>query len=458
MSLRVRLTLQYTTLVGGVLLIFGALVYGLVNLSLLIQVDNELAQSSYQIIDRLRVNASSEYDVRSLSNFQFSGNLVFQIWDTDRVMVMSRPPRFTSTIDAEGLRVHSPTYRTITSNSEHLRVLSIPLQTQRDQTGYLQVALNLQMLDATNRALLMVLLIIALISILTAFLATWVITGQALAPLAMVTEIATQITRADDLQRRIPMNTSPGNEIGRLITAFNQTLEQLERLFTAQRRFMADMSHELRTPLTVIKGNIGLMRKLGTGDDESLMTMDGEVDRLTRLVNNLLFLAQAESGSVPFEMSVTELDTLLLDVYQQMRPAAGDRQLRLTSIDQVLVMGDKDRLKQVMLNLIGNAIQYTPSGGMITLSLGKTTRQGHLTVSDTGPGIPAEDLPHIFERFYRGEKSRKRVQGTGFGLGLSISHWIIRNHGGTIEVTSQEGKGSTFCVWLPLYNPATPQK
>lgn len=144
-----------------------------------------------------------------------------------------------------------------------------------------------------------------------------------------------------------------------------------------------------------------------------------------------------------------------------MRTLSGEKlQLRIAEIDQVQVAGDRDRLKQVLVNLVSNAIQYTPPGGRVTLTLQKANEQARLTISDTGPGIPAQDLPHIFERFYRGERSRKRTPGSqssGFGLGLSIAYWIIRNHGGSIEVTSREGQGTTFCVWLPLLAPESAQ-
>jgi signal transduction histidine kinase len=163
-------------------------------------------------------------------------------------------------------------------------------------------------------------------------------------------------------------------------------------------------------------------------------------------------LAQAESGKLPLNIRTVEIDTVLLEVMQQMRVLAGERlRLRLGEVDQVLVCGDHDRLKQVFVNLIGNAIQYTPQGGEVVVSIGKTDGRARVTVSDTGPGIPAEDLPHIFERFYRGEKSRTRQkEGKGYGLGLSIAYWIVRNHQGQIDVDSRPGAGTTFCVWLPL--------
>jgi two-component system phosphate regulon sensor histidine kinase PhoR len=150
---------------------------------------------------------------------------------------------------------------------------------------------------------------------------------------------------------------------------------------------------------------------------------------------------------------VVELDTLLLEVFHEMSVLAHSRlELKVTEIDQIQVLGDRDRLKQVLLNLVSNAIQYTPAGGEVFLSLCKIGDQARLIVRDTGPGIPTKDLPHIFKRFYRVEKSRTRSNTSGFGLGLSIAHWIVDHHGGRIEVDSQEGKGTTFCIWLPLLN------
>jgi len=297
-----------------------------------------------------------------------------------------------------------------------------------------------------------VLLVGTAVAIVAAGLAAWLSSRQAIHPLDDVTEAALQITSADDLSRRIPYRGSPKDEVGQLVAAFNQTLSRLENLFSTQRRFLADVGHELRTPLTVIKGNVGLMRKIKEFDEESLVTIEDEVDRLTRMVGDLLLLAQAESGKIPLAHEVVELDTLLLEVMNQMQVLAHDRvKLNLGDIDQVLVCGDRDRLKQVMVNLVGNAINYTPKGGEIVVGLGKVTDRAQLTVTDNGPGITPEDLPHIFERFYRSEKSRTRQKdGKGFGLGLSIAYWIVRNHGGRIEVNSTLGKGTTFCVWLPL--------
>jgi signal transduction histidine kinase len=286
-----------------------------------------------------------------------------------------------------------------------------------------------------------------------AFAATlsWIGTHRALRPLDAVTQTALQITTTNDLSRRIPNIGPSDDEVGHLVQAFNQTLSRLERLIDTQRRFVTDVGHELRTPLTVIKGNVDLMRRIGA-DEEFFESIESEVDRLTRMVGDLMLLAQAEAGKLPMDRKLVDLDTVLLEVFRQMKVLARDQiKLKIGEIDQVLVCGDRDRLKQVLVNLISNASKYSPANSEVIVTLGKQGGQARLIVTDNGPGIPQEDLPYIFERFYRGEKSRIRSKdGKGFGLGLSIAFWIVRGHEGRIEVSSQVGKGTTFCVWLPL--------
>ena len=450
MSLRLRLNILYIALLGGAFLLFGVLVYSLVSRVLVNQVDANLATAANQLVDRLRVNVSNQFDPRSLTNFQTTANLLFQVWGNDRKLQISRPSSLQTPLDEIGRQAGQVSFNDSLSTGQHLRVLSIPLETERGPVGVLQVAVDLQLVDLTQTTLATILAVLALAAMILSFIAAWIMTGRALAPLSTVTQVATQITRADDLSRRIPTTDQREDEVGLLIQSFNDTLERLEQLFNMQRRFLADVSHELRTPLTVIKGNAGLMRKYGM-DEDSLLSIENEVDRLTRLVGDLLLLAQAEAGTVPFDMGVVELDTILLEVFQQMRVLAGERvRLDITDIDQIPVPGDRDRLKQVLLNLVGNAIQYTPAGGKITLNLQRVEHEARITIADTGPGIPAGDLPHIFERFYRGEKSRTRSKSSGFGLGLSIAYWIVRSHNGRIEVESQEGQGTTFTVWLPI--------
>lgn len=457
MSLRARLALLYTLLLGGLLLIFGLTVYGVVTVNLRNVIDTSLTQTFNTILEDInqttQVQTVGDLEEVTLPSLDLTGDVIVQAWSRDNRLISSNIGRqFIRPLDPRGLQSSIPVRRDVFIDDVHLRVFTVPLVLGGRPIGTLQLATSLDVVDATQNTLVTVLIIGSAIAMVIAGLAGWLSTRRALAPLQAVTQTALQITRADDLSRRIRYQGPADDEVGQLILAFNQTLGRLENLFNTQRRFIADVGHELRTPLTVIKGNVDLMRRMGCSDDESLESIEDEVDRLTRLVGDLLLLAQAESGKLPLDIHTVELDTLVLEAMQQMRVLAREKlKMRLADIDQVLVCGDRDRLKQVLVNLIGNAIKYTPPGGEVVVGLGKADNQAQITVSDTGPGIPEEDLPYVFERFYRGEKSRTRSKdGKGFGLGLSIAYWIVRNHGGRIEADSKIGQGTTFCVWLPL--------
>ncbi|GAP13996.1 signal transduction histidine kinase [Longilinea arvoryzae] len=454
MSLRLRFSLLYTSLLGGVLLLFGGLVYGLVSIILVNQIDISLTQEAQNLISRLKATSTNQLDQNSAALYEPTQNILIQFWDTNQKLVFARPALLQTVLDSRGLHSGAPIFHSVATNEQYyLRVLSVPLSTARGAVGVLQVGMNMGLVVALQRSLAVTLALLTLAAMFLSGLVIWFVTGRALAPISALTRVATEITRADDLSRRIPTQGILNDEVGRLVVAFNDTLERLEKLFTTQSRFLADVSHELRTPLTVIKGNLSLMRRMKEVDEESMDSISHEVDRLTRLVGDLLLLAQAESGRLPLQLGKVELDGLLLDVVQQLQPLAGDRRLIVSEIDEVQMTGDGDRLRQLLINLVSNAIQYTPAGSRVFIRLSKDETFSRLEVTDTGPGIPAEDLPHIFERFYRGERSRKRSPTSGFGLGLSIAYWIVKNHDGTIEAQSEEGQGTTFIVRLPLRGP-----
>jgi len=435
--------------------LFGIAVYYSVSLTVTNQLDDMLKTWAQTVYTNTHIDKSGKLNV-SLTQLDLPELVFVQVWGKDNNLVAASQNIRVLNNPLDTITLHSPipVWGDVNRGGARLRVLTVPLVVDQGSRieGVLQVGTRMDVVNATQQTLLEVLLIGTTIAIIAAGLAAWISSRQALHPLDNVTTTALQITSADDLSRRIPYTGSSKDEVGQLVAAFNQTLSRLENLFSTQRRFLADVGHELRTPLTVIKGNVGLMRKIKEFDEESLETIEDEVDRLTRMVGDLLLLAQAESGKIPLANETVELDTLLLEVMNQMQVLAHDRiTLNLGNIDQVLVCGDRDRLKQVIVNLIGNSINYTPKGGEVLVGLGKVSDMAQLTVTDNGPGIPPEDLPHIFERFYRGEKSRTRQKdGKGFGLGLSIAYWIVRNHGGRIEVNSVVGQGTTFCVWLPL--------
>ena len=453
MSLRDRLTLLNIVLLGGLFVFFGVVAYVVVTVLLYNQIDNSLEKTAEQLIRQARMDISGEMGGIITPNLKLTSNILVQVWDADKLVDYS--PGLGNVkipLDRLGIRSALPAYRDVTFDEDiRLRVLSVPLVSERRPVGVVQVAANLNVVDSARRNLLSVLVFSTVLGVAIAALASQASVKQFLSPLETITSAADQINRADDLSRRVPYDGPPEDEIGQLVGAINQTLERLEVLFTSQHRFIADVSHELRTPLTVIKGNVDLMRRMKSFDAESLDSIDQEAGRLTRLVTDLLLLAKAEAGSLPLTKSAVELDTLLMEVFTEMRVLAANKvQVKLTEIDQLQVSGERDRLKQVLLNLVANAIQYTPAGGDVFLSLGRSGDNAKLIVRDTGPGIPAEDLPYIFERFFRAEKSRTRSGTAGFGLGLSIAHWIVEQHGGKIEVSSREGLGTTFAVWLPL--------
>jgi signal transduction histidine kinase len=455
MSLRLRLTLLYSTMIGGVLLVFGASVFMLVNVILLNQVDDTLAGVAGDIIDLAQVDPMGEINMISLPPLEMTANAYVQVWDTNHSLLSTSPSIgvLSEPLDPVGLKAGMTIFRDSYLQGWHLRVLTVPLLVRGTIVAVLQVGTSLAVVDTTRGDMISIMGGVALVAIILAAVGSWVVLGRALSPLESITETVDQINRADDLSRRIPYQAQTNDEIGDLVESFNQTLERLESLFTSQQRFLADVSHELRTPLTVIKGNVDLMRRMKEIDEESLTSIDQEAGRLTRLVGGLLLLAQAESGKLTLNLRPVELDTLLTEVFQESRILAGTKvRVHLNEIDQVQVSGDRDRLKQVLLNLVANAIQYTPLDGDVFLSLAIMGNQARIIVRDTGPGIPAEDLPHIFERFYRAEKSRTRSKVSGFGLGLAIAHWIVEHHGGKIEVDSKEARGTTFAIWLPLYS------
>jgi two-component system OmpR family sensor kinase len=458
MSFRLRMTLLFTGVLSAVILIVGFSVYSLVSYQLREQLDGVLIEARNRLIASAEVNSFGKVTLVTLTETDFSQTIVIQLWDKNGQLISSSDNirLFQESIDPGQLDTDQIVFKDIWIKTAHLRVMSSPLILNGKGVGVLQLGTSLAPIDTTQDTLISVLLITLLGAVAIATVLGGLVIRNALKPLVIAKDIAVQISNADDLSRRIPYKDPGGetDEIGEFINAFNQTLGRLEKLFSAQRRFMADVSHELRTPLTVINGNVGLMRRMRQVDEESLASIEEEVERLTRLVGDLLLLAQAESGKIPLDIKPVELDALLLEVYQQLRVLAGDRVIvKLADIDQVKVMGDRDRLKQVVINLGANAINYTQNGGIVQLGLSKANGQAKLLVTDNGPGIDPEDLPHIFERFYRGEKSRTRKDTeSSFGLGLSIAYWIIGAHGGRIEVSSQVGEGSNFCVWLPVEN------
>jgi len=462
MSIRVRLTLWYTLVLSAILAAIGFAIYGVFAAALMENADRKLDETAAQVREvsrafsvpgEIRINVPVEADV-----FRASG-LYLQVIDASgRVLRTSDSLRgYDQPINPAVLDLDLSDLRSVRhdvrAGDVHLRVLTEPIGAPGQIIGYLQIGVQMDSYDESLLQLTRLLLAGWLVGALLGGVGGAFLARRALRPIDDVTHTAWAIAEAGDLGRRIPIPRAR-DEVGRLATTFNSMLARLESLFKAQQRFTADISHELRTPLTTIRGNLDLIRRTRIADNASLDAAQGEIERMTRLVGDLLLLAQADAG-LPIRREPVALDAVMIEVFEQMRVIAGDVKIGVGAEDAIAVMGDADRLKQLMINLVGNALRYTPPGGTVTLSLTRRDGWAAFGVADTGPGIPAEHLPHIFERFYRVDKSRSRYEpgansaSSGAGLGLSIAQWIAQSHGGRIEAQSEVGKGTVFTVYLP---------
>lgn len=473
MSIRFRLTIWYTAVLAAMLILFGLAMYSLLGRVMYAQLEDDLQSRTDQITNYLRTRADP---LRMLITRQV---------ELPPVDVFSSPDIFVQIVDAKGEVVarsanlgtrYMPLDKTsfdanlegkdvlftLVAGGARLRIYSAPLQVidpLQGETviGSVQVGKSLVGIDYTLQAVRYVLLLgIAVTLIIAAGIGAFM-SHKALSPIDKITGAALQITRAEDLSGRLPQ-TQTQDEVARLTDTFNEMLGRLEALFRSQQQFVADVSHELRTPLTTLRGNLDLLKRgrVDLSDEdmgEMLAAMEGEITRMSRLVSDLLLLAKSDAG-VQVERRPVEMDTVLLEAYRQALLMADGVRINLGHEDQAVVLGDQDRLQQLLLNLVDNAIKYTPAGGEVTLSLYKQGGWVQVAVSDTGIGIAPEDEPHIFERFYRANRGRPRQPG-GTGLGLSIARWIAEAHGGYLTVESQVGKGSTFTLWLAPHDPAS---
>ena len=311
--------------------------------------------------------------------------------------------------------------------------------------------------DATMTRLARMLVVGTLLATILSLAMGAAMAQAALAPIDAITTTARKINRARGLSRRIPQESGPRDEVGRLTETVNEMLDRIEHMFERQRQFLADVSHELRTPLTTIRGEVDLISRSGHLDPKGLAAMKDESERMARLVNDLLLLARADSG-LDVRREPVALDDLVADVHRQASTLAGDDHLvELTSTGPMTIVGDRDRLKQLLLILVDNAFKHTPVGTRVTLGLAANgDGSAHLWVADNGPGIPPPHARRIFDRFYRLDKARSRHSG-GSGLGLSIARWIVAAHGGHIKLDSRPGTGARFTITLPAApGPALP--
>ncbi len=349
-----------------------------------------------------------------------------------------------------------PEFDTISLREEApRRLLSAPLP-----VGFIQVEGNLQSLHDSLRDLRRRFFLFSPLVLAALCFGGWLLAGRALAPLSRMARAARAID-ADNLSVRLPVG-HPGDEIARLVESVNAMLARLEQSFRRVKQFAGDASHELRTPLAILRGETEVTLRWARDAEEYRRTLESnleEIDRMGRIIDDLLALARSDAGELPLEVKEISLSDLLQELYldgNTLGEAKGIRVfLHLDVGGEIRIRGDELRLRQMLLNLISNAIKYTLPKGRVDISLTVVGGEAVVSVSDTGIGIPAKHLPHIFDRFYRIDKARNRADG-GTGLGLAITKSIVEAHAGRITVESVPDRGSTFTVFLPLHGPQPP--
>jgi heavy metal sensor kinase len=479
-SIRFRLTLWFVIILSIVLGIFSLFIYASQSRDLRLDAvqrmqtkldrleayfrsdawqDSDLPPGNVPTIDEQTVVQPGDFILLSTADAQ-----VLQNWGS---IPQNLDSLVSGLVSAVGQAHNSTVYEqtvsvTDGSNSTRARsylLLTVPILRHDAVVGFLILGSPSTLADQLRR-LQLSLLFGSLGMLVIAFLGGIWLADRAMRPVSSITETARTISESD-LSRRL--NMQGRDELAQLAGTFDSMLSRLQKAFERQRQFVADASHELRTPLTIINLEVGrVLSGVRNQNDyrHALQVVNLESSRMTRLVNDLMTLARMDSGQTILQLRNTDLSEAALEAYERMSGLAEREEISLDvgEMLELRVRGDQQYLVQMISNLIENAIKYTPRGGRVRIetSLGGEPRSAVLRVSDTGPGIPAEHLPHLFERFYRVDASRARDSEddlgspTGTGLGLSIVSWIVRSHGGQVGVLSTPGQGATFEVSLPL--------
>jgi heavy metal sensor kinase len=453
-SLRWRLTGWYVLLLAGVLLAFSLGTYLAVRTLLHDNLDDSLDHQVELLAQAIAIEDDEPTLPREARLAERSNDVFMRLYRGDGTLVFADAredqmlPELPESL-AGALRGQKE-YAEARVGTSMFRVATYPVIHDGQIVGALQIGLSMGDVEDALWALLKALLALAPTLLALASGGGLFLANRALAPIDRITRTAQRIS-AENLGGRISLH-GPDDEVGRLARTFDAMLARLEAAFERQRRFTADASHELRTPLTAILGQIDVALERPREAETyrtTLTTIREQAQRLARLVGDLLFLARTDAQTTPIAVEPLDLSTLLQAAVDEVKPlaAARDQTIELAAVPLKLE-GSEDHLLRLFLNLLDNAIRYTPPGGRIMLNCACDGSEIVAHISDTGPGIAPEHLPRLFERFHRVDRGRSRAQG-GSGLGLAIAQSIAHAHGGRIAVESAVGQGSTFTVILP---------
>jgi heavy metal sensor kinase len=447
-SIKFRLTLWYLVAVTLLLIVFGTVAYYLLSKNLYRGLDESLRARVIELQGSIKFNGRQVLFEQKVSEMVL-------IYDADgKLMERLGPNVEFSNIDRavkEALFGKSSFVSASTPNGPDVRMYAAPLNLDSGT----RVALIVGRLPNDILSMLaifrMTILNTSILVIVLAGVGGLFLTDRTLKPVERITDIARGIGEGD-LSRRIDVQTE--DELGRLADTLNGMIARLEEAFKKQQRFVADASHELRTPLAIIQAeaSLALEKKRPQADyGRSLELVSQEVAHMSDVVSKLLLLTRSDAGIEPLDFDYVNVADLLAELSQDVEALAQEKGLvfRLGPMDTMKVRGDRTKLRQLFLNILDNAIRYTPNGGSVTGSLERNEGRVVVSIRDTGIGIPDEHLPFIFDRFYRVDKARTHTEG-GTGLGLAIASSIAKMHGGEIEVESTAGAGTTVRVTLPL--------
>lgn len=461
LSIRGKLTLWYLVILAVVLIGYGIAIYLYLSTSLLRVIDASLREQVILLEKRLwAAQRGEEMPPEPVGRLAIAPQFVELIGPQGETTDMAlgseiyHVPVNPQTLE-RARRSREPIVEdAASSRGQAMRVATWRFLDEHGQIDYFIRAGYVveDMEQAQRQVLLLLILTIPVILVL----ASWggrLLANKALKPVDQLTRAA-QTIEAQNLKERVEVPATR-DELARLAETFNQMISRLDEAFERERRFTEDASHELRTPLAVVRNEMEVALRRERSPEEYRLVLQrclDELVRLTKLVDDLLMLARSDTGQLMLDWQVIRLDHLCQEMVDYVRPLAEERGLELNlSVDDepVLIRGDARRLKQLLLNLLDNALKFTPAGGRIEVAVQRQGIMAAVDVTDTGCGIPAEDLPHIFDRFYR---RRRAVEGQapGLGLGLAICKWIVEAHGGTIEATSRFGQGARFTFHLPI--------
>jgi signal transduction histidine kinase len=474
-TIRWRLTVWYTVALAVTVLAFGTALYferrqaSIRELDQRLSLESDLAHrwltQSYQVLGRIVTNsglrptldpAISAYleAARDYLVVSDTGGQVLALSDVTRSLTAEALEQLTAPLDTVPVVRHGGVLA-LGPPTGSVRYLVTPVEGAGPGVGGLLVATPTKQAAFGPADLLRSMLLIAPLILLSAGLIGYWLAGTSMRPVEGIMDEVDAISDGRSLHRRLAVPLS-GDELARLALTVNGMLARLEQSFASLHRFTADASHELKTPLMVLRAGVeralvhpGIPAEILQSLDETL----AQINQMTEMVENLLTLARADEGRAPLAVEECDLREIVLDVAETagiLGEEAGVTEVHTMPETPVRLAVDRHRIREMLLNMVTNAIKYTPQGGSVALGLEDKNEAVVFTVRDTGIGIAAGDLPHIFDRFWRADPARSRTgDRPGIGLGLAITKWIVEAHGGSITVQSRPGRGTLFTVWLP---------